>query len=68
MITDIEFRQVPCTAFFAFIGPRDIKPIIQPGRYPYTTHWLMPDGQVVGISIDTMYGMDKIYYIKNNVQ
>ena len=42
-------RSVTKDEFYAFLGNRDVHPLIQPGPYPYISIWkLRYGGEVVG--------------------
>lgn len=48
----MEFFEVTAKAFYDRIGPLDVNPYIQPGKYPYTSLWILRDWRtVIGKSV-----------------
>ncbi len=50
------FKVVPRAEFFRAIGPQDVTPIPR-GKYPYSSHWRTPRGELRGWSREEVYAL-----------
>jgi hypothetical protein len=57
----MEWKEVGAIEFYDVMGPLNIHPEIQPGRYPYTALWKTPLGEVRGETVGKSDGTHTYY-------
>jgi hypothetical protein len=64
------WREVTQAEFFRVMGPINVHPSIQPGKYPYTSIWQTPQRSAIGESVGSMEGGRErtAWFLRQNTQ